>query len=302
MRKFLIPLAAFLAGSAPAIAQEALSPEDQAFEQLLNQYATVTLGLHIDQRCRQLYPKAADLFAENHAIVKNFMSAILSPEAFEQLNTGIQEAAKDEVANPCGSYTFDFIQASAQISSTMAYRINILQGKADPEPDMAPPAISPPPTVEETAAEPQESGAKTVLEPVQEPVKVESQETKVEPVQEPAQEPVQEPVQDPVQEPVQEPLKETVPPVQPQVQEVKTETPSSSPARQETKKERNKRQREEVRALNRQHHDERDNFKASQATYPDPKAAKKELQGRQEAELDAMRQRHFEEDRSGRNR
>lgn len=274
MRKFLIPLAAFLAGSAPAIAQEALSPEDQAFEQLLNQYATVTLGLHIDQRCRQLYPKAADLFAENHAIVKNFMSAILSPEAFEQLNTGIQEAAKDEVANPCGSYTFDFIQASAQISSTMAYRINILQGKVDPEPDMAPPAVSPPPTVEQAAAE--------------------SQETKAEPVKEP--------VQQPVEELVQEPVQETVPPVQPQVQEVKTETPSSSPARQETKKERNKRQREEVRALNRQHRDERDNFKASQATYPDPKAAKKELQGRQDAELDALRQRHFEEDRAARDR
>ena len=278
MRKFLIPLAAFLAGSAPAIAQEALSPEDQAFEQLLNQYATVTLGLHIDQRCRQLYPKAADLFAENHAIVKNFMSAILSPEAFEQLNTGIQEAAKDEVANPCGSYTFDFIQASAQISSTMAYRINILQGKVDPEPDMAPPAVSPPPTVEETAAEPQE----TTAELVQKPVKVEPQETKA--------------------EPVQQPVEELVPPVQPQVQEVKTETPSSSPARQETKKERNKRQREEVRALNRQHRDERDNFKASQATYPDPKAAKKELQGRQDAELDALRQRHFEKDRAGSDR
>ncbi|MCH8347128.1 MAG: hypothetical protein IH901_01320 [Proteobacteria bacterium] len=286
MRKFLIPLAAFLAGSAPAIAQEALSPEDQAFEQLLNQYATVTLGLGIDQRCRQLYPKAADLFAENHAIVKSFMATIMPAEAFEQLNTGIQEAANDEVANPCGSYTFDFIQASAQISSTMAYRINILQGKTEPEPGMTPPAVSPPPVAQEAIAEPQETEAvpvqEPVKEPVQEPVKVESQETKVEPVQEPVQ--------------------ETVPPPQPEAQEVKTETPSSSPARPETKKERNRRQREEVRALNRKHREERDNFKASQGTYPDPKAAKKALQGRQDAELDAMRQRHFEEDRAGRNR
>ena len=293
MRKFLIPLAAFLAGSAPAIAQEALSPEDQAFEQLLNQYATVTLGLHIDQRCRQLYPKAADLFAENHAIVKNFMATIMSSAAFEQLNTGIQDAAKDEVANPCGSYTFDFIQASAQISSTMAYRINILQEKTEPGPDMAPPAVSPPPAGEQAAAEPQETEAVPVQEPAK-PVEVESQETKAELVQEP--------VKEPVQEPAKKPLKETVPPVQPQVQEVKTETPSSSPARPETKKERNKRQREEVRTLNRKHRDERDNFKASQATYPDPKAAKKALQGRQDAELDTMRQRHFEEDRAGRNR
>lgn len=282
MRKFLIPLAAFLVGSAPAVAQDAASPADQAFDQLLNQYATVTLGLGIDQRCRQLYPKAADLFAENHATVKSFMATIMSAEVFEQLNTGIQEAANDEVANPCGSYTFDFIQASAQISSTMAYRINILQGKTELEPGMTPPAVSPPSAVEQVAAEPQETEA----EPVQEPVKVESQETEVEPVP----------------EPVQQPVEETVPPVQPQVQEVKTETPSSSPARPETKKERNRRQREEVRALNRQHRDERDDFKASQGTYPDPKAAKKALQSRHDAELDAMRQRHFEEDQAGRNR
>ena len=257
MRKFLFPLAAFLVGSAPAIAQDAASPEDQAFEQLLNQYATVTLGLGIDQRCHQLYPKAADLFAENHAIIKSFMATIMPAEAFEQLNTGIREAAKDEVANPCGPYTFDFIQASAQISSTMAYRINILQGKAEPEPDMTVPAVSPPPVAEEAVAESRETEKATVQPSAQE----ESQETGTEPVQEPVQ--------------------EAAPPPQPQVQEVKTETPSSGPdpqeikqeIKQETKKERNRRQREELRVMNRKHREEMDNFKASQATYPDPKAA-----------------------------
>jgi len=270
-----------LALPAAALAQEQLSPEEQAINQLVNQYATVTLGYRINQRCNQLYPKAAEVFGENQKILDAFMTDFLTVEAYRRLNEGLVEAGEDEVANPCGPETFDFVQAAAQIASTMAYRVQVLNGVEEPEPVAAPApaAVEQPPQTEVQPDPP--PAMESQPEPAAEP----------QPVAEPAMEPAIEPEPEPEPEPAVQPATQP----KPMVTEPKPEPARAGPRPGESKKEMKARQREEILELRRAQRAEMDAFKERQDSYPDPKAAKKAIEDRHEAEFDQMRERHYRE-------
>jgi len=253
--------------------------------------ATVTLGYRINQRCNQLYPAAADMFAANQKILDVFMTDFLTAEAYQRLNEGLIEAGNDEVANPCGPDTFEFVQASAQISSTMAYRIDILEGREEPEPEVATPAAAAPAEQPpaQTTAEP-EMEVQPEPEPVVQP--------EPEPVMQPEPEPVMQPEPEPEPEPMAEP--EPQPEPQPMVTETKPEPASTGARPGESKKEMKNRQREEILELRRGQREEMDAFKENEESYPDPKAAKKAIEDRHDAEFEQMRQRHYQEQQDNR--
>ncbi|MHA1544089.1 MAG: hypothetical protein ACTSU8_03035 [Alphaproteobacteria bacterium] len=277
----------------------------KAYKQLVDQYATVTLGFLIEDRCRQLAQVGYDDFINNQKILNEFMSGLMGQTAWQNLLVGLDQTAQDAETNPCNSDTFKFAIATSQISSKMATRVQLLDPADYPR------------LVEENQSQPQEESLSAQQDnPQVEPqVEVQPVDNPPEPIPETTFAPItttqvtrQPEAEKPKQQQAATSQADPVPQTQQVQQQTSTQTgiplsnyvnpyPYSSPAAPagETEKLMKRRHRQEIIDLRRAQRAELDIFKDNRDNYIDQKAVKKAIEQRHSAEYTAMRNRHLQE-------
>lgn len=328
MKKFVLALV--LTGlAAPALAQTGQEKRNQAaYNQLVDQYATATLGFFIENRCRQLDETAYGAFSADQKTLNDFMKYLMGVEAWMGIVENLRKTAEDTGVNPCNSDTFKFALATAQISSRMATRVKLLE-----EEDMAKLAAIGAARDHEVRQARQEAGQPTAPNTAGTTTPVQPQaQTKAQPSPEPElpassageetfefvptttierQPENKKPAN--TQTATTEPQTQTQPQAQPVPSQSQSQeaagillanyvnpypyTPAAPPPG-ETEKDMGRRHRQEIIDLRRAHRAELDAFKDNEDKYANPDAVKDFIKERQDDEFDAMRNRHqMEEDR-----
>lgn len=282
----------------------------KAYKQLVDQYATSTLGFLIEDRCRQLAQVGYDDFLANQKILNKFMAGLMGQEAWQNLLVGLDQTAQDALTNPCNSDTFKFAIATSQISSKMATRVQLLDPADYPQlvKEIQKTEIQPQPQ-EESSPAPQDN---TQVEP----------QVEVQPVDNPPP-PTPGTTFDPItttqvtrqpeaEKPKQRQAATSQADPAPQTQQVQQQTstqtgislsnyvnpyPYLSPAAPaaETEKLMKRRHRQEIIDLRRAQRAELNIFKDNRDNYIDQKAVKKAIEQRHKAEYTAFRNRHLQE-------
>ncbi len=279
------------------------SRDQKSYELLVDQYATASLGYMVEQRCRQLAVVAYEDFQKSQDLLDGFMLILMGGDDFVNLVEGLKKTALDVNANPCNVDTFKFALATAQISSSLATRVQLLgeeeliklnkalhrQMKQAQESGQLPP----PEDQQATPVQPVE----TVPEP--EPQSTEPAKTEFETLTPTYVDRQPEPKTSstpPVSAATQQPVQAQAQPGTLLANYVNPYPYSAPPAPAgETEKDMKRRQRQEIIDLRRAQRAEMDAFKDNKDSYADPDAVEGAIKDRQDAEFDAMRNRHQQE-------
>lgn len=286
----------------------------KAYKQLVDQYATSTLGFLIEDRCRQLAQVGYDDFMANQKILNDFMSNLMGQAAWQNLLVGLDQTAQDAETNPCNTDTFKFALATSQISSKMATRVQLLDPEDYPkpleeirgtEPQTQTQESTPPAQQNEVQAEPQPTPEPVDNTPPPEPKTTFAPLTTT-------QVDRQKVAEKPKTQQTSDSQAQTTPPPQTSTQ-AQTSTSqaqtgislsnyvnpfpytASAAPQGETEKEMKRRHRQEIIDMRRAQRAELDVFKDNADNYIDSKAVKKAIEQRQSAEYTAIRNRHQQE-------
>lgn len=305
-----------------AFAQTTKQERDaKAYRQLVDQYATSTLGFLIEDRCRQLAQVGYDDFMANQKILNKFMGNLMGQTAWQKLLVGLDQTAQDAKTNPCNSDTFKFALATSQISSKMATRVRLLDPEDYPRPleEIVNPQgqtqseqAVPPAQQDNVQAESQPVTTEQGLEPVDNTPPPTTPKTTFSPLtttqvdRQPEAEKSKNRRAKTNQDEQPQTTSQASPTPQPAQQQSQTGIslsnyvnpyPYSAAAAPggETEKDMKRRHRQEIIDLRRAQRSEMDAFKDNKDSYIDQKAVKKVIEQRQNAEYTAIRNRHRQE-------
>lgn len=130
--KIIIAVVLFLSALPVTFGQDAGPNEGQAqksnpqLNQLIDLYATATMGWTVEQRCKYLGDELDAQFAENYKVVDTFMQQILVDEAWEKMKTGVIGVANDDVSFQCSSEMIDYSAETFRLTRDLANNIREL--------------------------------------------------------------------------------------------------------------------------------------------------------------------------------
>ncbi|MEE8294445.1 MAG: hypothetical protein V3R64_01920 [Sphingomonadales bacterium] len=290
--------------------------QTEAYRQLVDQYATATLGFLIEDRCRQLDPVGYNDFLKNQKILNVFIADLIGQEPWQKLLLDMDHLAQDAETNPCNSDTFKFAVATSQISSKMATRVQLLgtAGLSQPSPQSQPETASTPGPENPVPTQAQPEASQPAPEPVDntplsnipiEPVATTQVERQPESEKQQKRRERAEKAKALAEDssPSETAVKPVVSPTpQPAGTKISLSNyvnpfPYSAPAAPggETEKVAKRRHRHEIIDLRRAQRAEMSAFKDNQDNYIDAKAVKKTIEKRHSAEYTAIRNRHQQE-------
>lgn len=310
LKKTIIMALLATAIAAPgAFAQTAKQERNvKAYKQLVDQYATSTLGFLIEDRCRQLAQVGYDDFMTNQKILNAFMANLMGQTAWQKLLVGLDQTAQDAEANPCNSDTFKFALATSQISSKMSTRVQLLDPADYPRPleEILSPQPGPEPQSQESTPPPQQNNTQA-QQPVDNPPPS-TPKTTFAPLTttQVDRRPEADKPKNQQTSTTTETTQQAQTTIQPAQQQGQTGIsllnyvnpyPYLAPAAPggETEKIMKRRHRQELIDLRRAQREEMDAFKDNKASYIDQKAVKKSIEQRQSGEYSALRNKHRQE-------
>jgi len=124
------------AGFALSLAPVAFSQDDAAqtakneaqLQQLVNLYATATLGWNVEQRCQHLGDELGGQFNDNYQVIDEFMTLLLVDEVVEKIKSDTLSDLDTDETFECDSSTIDFASETFRLTRDLAANIRELTG------------------------------------------------------------------------------------------------------------------------------------------------------------------------------